>query len=56
VLGFLLVSCSTYCVSTVFKARKVYHAIDAGEGGTSAAVSVRIKLLFGKNVTTTLEE
>ena len=38
----------------VFGARKVYHAIDAGESGTSTAVSVRVELLLGQNVTAAL--
>lgn len=39
---------------SILGARKVYHAIDAGESGTSTAASVRVKLLLGQNVTTAL--
>lgn len=38
----------------VFCARKVYHAIDAGEGSASTAVAVQIELLLGQDVAATL--
>jgi hypothetical protein len=41
-------------VGAIFEAGKVHHAIDASKGGTSAAVSMRVKLLLGENVTATL--
>lgn len=40
----------TYSMGTVFSAGKVYHAVDAGEGGAAAAVTMRIKLLLSENV------
>jgi hypothetical protein len=43
-------------VSAILSAGKVHHTIDAGEGGTSTAVSVRVELLLGQNVAARLEE
>ena len=39
---------------SVSGAREVDHTIDAGEGGSVATIAVRVKLLFGENVTARL--
>jgi hypothetical protein len=44
----------TYGMSSVLGAGEVNHAINASEGGAVAAVSMRIELLLGKDVTTRL--
>lgn len=41
-------------MSSVLDAGEVNHAINASEGGAVAAVSMRIKLLLGEDVTTRL--
>ncbi len=38
-------------MGSVFSAREMDHAIDAGESGAPAAVSMRVELLLGENVT-----
>ena len=47
---------ATYRVRSVFGAGKMNHAIDAGKGGASAAVAMRVELLLGENVTARLME
>lgn len=34
---------------------KVYHAVDAGEGGAATLVAMGIKLLLGEDITASLE-
>jgi hypothetical protein len=37
-------------MGAVLCAREVYHAVDAGKGGTATAVSMRVELLLGQDV------
>jgi hypothetical protein len=39
---------------TIFGALEVYHAVDAGERCAPALIGVRIELLLGEDVTTSL--
>ena len=38
----------------IFSARKVDHTINAGKRRSATAISVRVELLLGQNVTTVL--
>lgn len=46
--------CDTYSMGSVLDAREVHHAINAGEGGAAAAVSMRVEFLLGEDVTARL--
>jgi hypothetical protein len=40
---------------SILEAGEMYHAVDAGERGSSAAVAMRIKFLLGEDVAAGLE-
>lgn len=44
----------SYRVASVLSAREVYHAINAGKGGSGAAIAMGIEFLLGEDVTARL--